>query len=412
MNKIPVVRIACIYLMGSFACSLAWAGPPANQALTHCMVFNGTDNRIHANVTVLVEGSKVSAILAPQEPVPDGYDIIDCEGNYLMPGLFDVHTHLDSIEAAKRALESGVTTVRSASVPAYQDVGLRELVKAGGLAGPDMVAAGVYVTPNLEGTILADPRLAGLSGGVTTDEELQLVVEVNFDRGVDVIKTRATERAGLATTDPREQVYTRHQLEVIVAAAAKHDLAVMAHAHGDEGALAAVQAGVRSIEHGTYLSDSTLQLMKEQGTWFVPTYITMLEMNEEQYEGALRLRGSHMVPQLERAIRAAHRLGVRVATGADNYYDIKSINRISLEVMYLSHFGFSNFEALQAATVSSAELLKLDQKTGRIAPGYEADLILLPANPLDDIMALQDVLLVMSNGQVAMKRIPFGLTDP
>jgi len=376
------------------------------------MLFNGTENRIHENVTVLVEGSRVAAILQAKESIPVGYDIIDCEGNYLMPGLFDVHTHLDTIEAAQRALESGVTTVRSASVPAYQDVGLRELVKAGGLAGPDMVAAGVYVTPSLEGTILADPRLAGLSEGVTTDDELRLVVKVNIDRGVDVIKTRGTERAGLAHTDPREQVYTRHQLEVIVAAAAEHDVPVMAHAHGDEGALAAVQAGVRSIEHGTYLSEGTLQLMKDRGTWFVPTYITMLEMNEEQYEGALRLRGSHMVPQLEQAIRTAHRLGVRFATGADNYYDIKSINRISLEVMYLTRFGLSNFEALQAATVSSAELLKLDQQTGRIEPGYEADLILVPGNPLENIMALQDVLLVMSNGQVALKRIPFALTSP
>jgi imidazolonepropionase-like amidohydrolase len=166
------------------------------------MLFNGTENRIRENVTVLVEGTRVAAVLQANEPTPVDYDIIDCEGNYLMPGLFDVHTHLDSIEAAQRALESGVTTVRSASVPAYQDVGLRELVKTGGLAGPDMVAAGVYVTPNLEGTILADPRLAVLSGGVNTDDELRLVVKVNIDRGVDVIKTRGTERAGLAHTDP------------------------------------------------------------------------------------------------------------------------------------------------------------------------------------------------------------------
>ncbi|MGH8035198.1 MAG: amidohydrolase family protein, partial [Lysobacterales bacterium] len=374
-------------------------------------VFNGTENLIHEDLTVLVRGSRIEGINASAEPIPRDFDVIDCEGDFLMPGLFDVHTHLDTIEAAQRALESGVTTVRSASVPAYQDIGLRELVKAGSLAGPDMVAAGVYVTPNLEDSILADPRLAGLSEGVNTDEELRLLVSVNIGRGVDVIKTRGTERAGRADTDPRLQVYTRHQLEVIVKAAAEHDIPVMVHAHGDEGALAAVQAGARSIEHGTYLSEKTLQLMKDKGTWFVPTYITMLEMNEEQYEGALRLRGSHMVPQLERAIRAAHRLGVHFATGADSYYDIKSINRISLEVMYLTRFGLSNFEALQAATVSSAELLKVEKNTGRIAPGYEADMILLPANPLEDIMALQDVLLVMSNGQIAMKRIPLAKPD-
>jgi imidazolonepropionase-like amidohydrolase len=235
------------------------------------------------------------------------------------------------------------------------------------------------------------------------------VVQVNAERGVDVIKTRGTERAGRPDTDPREQVYTQRQLEIIVDEAAQHGLPVMVHAHGDEGARAAVEAGARSIEHGTYLSEETLGLMKERGTWFVPTLITMIEMNEEQYDHVLRLRGAHMVPRLEQAIRDAHRLGVKFATGADNYYDNESINRISLEVWHLVRLGLSPFEALQAATVSSAELLGLGDRTGRIAPGYEADLILLPGNPLEDVRALQDVLLVISNGQVALKRIPFGL---
>lgn len=388
--------------------SLSVSAHASNYALVNCQLFNGFENRIIADSTVLVSGKKIKAVLVADEPLPAEFETIDCEGNYLMPGLIDVHTHLDTLEAAKRALDSGVTTVRSASVPAFQDVGLRELVKSGALPGPDMVAAGVYVTPDLDESILADPRLAGLIGGVNSDEELRLLVNVNIDRGVDVIKTRGTERAGRADTDPRQQVYSRRQLEVIVAEASKHDIPVMVHAHGDEGALAAVQAGARSIEHGTYLSEQTLELMRENGTWFVPTYITMLEMNEEQYDSVLRMRGSHMVPRLEQAIRIAHRLGVKFATGADNYYDAQSINRISLEVMYLVKFGLSPFEALLAATTSSAELLKLDQQTGRIAPGFEADLILLPANPLEDIMALQDVLLVMSNGQLALKRIPFG----
>jgi len=294
-------------------------------------------------------------------------------------------------------------------VPAFQDVGLREMVRAGALPGPDVIAAGVYVTPHLEDSIMADPRLAGLFGGVTSEEALRQVVRVNADRGVDVIKTRGTERAGRSDTDPREQVYTQEQLKIVVDEAAKHGLAVQVHAHGDEGARAAVEAGARSIEHGTYLSDSTLRLMREKGVWFVPTLITMMEMNEEQYDHVLRLRGSHMVPRLEQAIRDAHRLGVKFATGADNYYDEQSINRVSLEVMHLVRLGLSPFEALQAATVSSAELLGLADRTGRIEAGFEADLVLVPGNPLEDVMALQDVLMVISNGRVALKRIPFGL---
>ena len=151
--------------------------------------------------------------------------------------------------------------------------------------------------------------------------------------------------------------------------------------------------------------------MKERGTWFVPTWVTMNEMNEEQYDHVLRLRGKHMVPQLEKAIREAHAIGVKIATGADNYYDNESINRISLEVERFVQLGMSNFEALQTATVSSAELLQMQDRTGRIATGYEADLILVPANPLTNIEALQDVLLVMSNGRIALQRIPFAVSD-
>jgi imidazolonepropionase-like amidohydrolase len=151
--------------------------------------------------------------------------------------------------------------------------------------------------------------------------------------------------------------------------------------------------------------------MAERGTWLVPTFVTMDELNEEQYDHVLRLRGKHMLPHLERAIRQAHRIGVPIATGADNYYDDRSINRISIEVEHFVRLGMSNFEALQTATVSSAALLRMEDSTGRIAEGYEADLILVPGNPLDDVAVLQDVLLVLSNGQVAVKRIPFGVSD-
>ena len=391
-------------------CSVASA-ESGSYALTNANLFNGVDNRIFSDVTVLIEDGKIKAIVDGDKAIDSAFELIGVENNFLLPGLIDAHTHVDKLEQAQRALASGTTTLRSAGVPAFQDVALRELVRAGRVAGPDIVAAGVYVTPDLGDTVLADPRLSAVDDTVDTDDELRLLVNVNADRGVDVIKTRGTQRAGLPNTDPRQQVYTERQLGVIVDAAAQRGLSVMVHAHGDEGARAAVLAGARSIEHGSYLSDETLALMKERGTWFVPTYVTMDEMNEEQYDHVLRLRGRYMVPQLERAIRAAIALDVRIATGADNYYDNESINRISVEVEQLTALGMSNFDALQAATVSAAELLHLQEQTGRIVPGYEADLILVPANPLTNIEALQDVLLVMSNGELALRRIPFAVTD-
>jgi imidazolonepropionase-like amidohydrolase len=387
------------------------AAQSADYALINANLFNGIDDKIFADVVVFVEDGKIAKISDADVPISSKYTIVDLEGYFLMPGMFDVHTHISTLEQAQRALASGVTTIRNASVTAFQDVAIRELVRARRIPGPDVVAAGVYVTPNLGETVLADPRLSAIDGAVDTDEELRLLVDINADRGVDVIKTRGTQRAGLPNTDPRQQVYTERQLRVVVDAAAKHGMSVMVHAHGDEGARAAVLAGARSIEHGTYLSTETLTLMKERGTWFVPTWVTMNEMNEEQYDHVLRLRGKTMVPQLEKAIREAHAMGVKIATGADNYYDNESINRISLEVERFVQLGMSNFEALQTATISSAELLKLEEQTGRIAQGYEADMILVPTNPLTNIEALQDVLIVMSNGQITLQRIPFTVTE-
>lgn len=400
------MTVACL-LLGILSVSLAHGATEKAYALTNSNIFNGVDKRIISGKTLLVHNGIIERIIDAGDDVPVDYTVVDCEGNYLMPGLIDVHTHVDNMENARRALDSGVTTLRTAGVPAYQDVALAALSRAGKIAGPDVVAAGIYVTPNLEDSILADPRLVSLADGVHSDDDLRLLVRINLERGATVIKTRGTERAGRADTDPREQTYTRHQLEVVVEEANKGGVPVMVHAHGDEGARAAVLAGAASIEHGSYLELETLQLMKARGTYLVPTYITMLEMLEEQYEGALRVRGMYMVPRLEKVIQMAHELGVNIATGADNYYDKQSVNRISLEVWHLARLGLTPFEALQAATVNSADLLKLGDRTGRIDTGYEADMILVPSNPLEDVSALQDILLVMSNGRIAVKRIPF-----
>lgn len=400
-------RLTHYLLLSMTLVAVAHSDGGQDYALTNIHIFNGIDNQIFPDKTVLVRDGIIESIINAGDSVPKGYTEVDGEGYFLMPGLFDVHTHVDSMENARRALESGVTTLRTAGVPGYQDVALAALSKAGKVAGPDVVAAGVYVTPDLAESILADPRLAILADGVQSDEALRHLVRVNIDRGATVIKTRGTERAGRADTDPREQTYTQHQLEVVVDEATKGGVPVMVHAHGDEGARAAVLAGASSIEHGSYLEVETLELMKARGTFLVPTYITMLEMLEQEYEGVLRVRGMYMVPRLENVIRMAHQLNVSIATGADNYYDEQSVNRISLEVWHLSRLGLSPFEALQAATVNSARLLNLGDRTGRISEGYEADMILVPSNPLEDLAALQDILLVMSNGRIAMKRIPF-----
>lgn len=390
------------------------AQSPAQSAtlvLTHANLIDGTQGAFATNAAIVVRDGKIADIVTGAYTPPQGAEIIDVHGRWLLPGLIDAHTHIASLANAKRALESGVTTIRSASVPAFQDVALREAAHAGVIAGPDVLATGVFVSPDLGETILADPRLVRFRNGVTTEEALRSVVRINLDHGVDFIKTRGTERAGLPNTDPRKQSYTEEQLRWIVDEASKKNVPVMAHAHGDEGAYAAVRAGVRSIEHGTFLSDSTLRLMKERGTYLVPTYITVVDLTEPggDYEDPiLTLRGRFMLPVLGETVRRAHRMGIPIATGGDTEYGPNSLSRISGEAGYLVQLGLTPLEAIRSATSVSADLLGMGNRIGALKKGYEADLIVVDANPLEDIRALADVLVVVSNGRVALNRTPFG----
>jgi imidazolonepropionase-like amidohydrolase len=273
------------------------------------------------------------------------------------------------------------------------------------------VAAGIFVSPRLgEDDVLADPELAPLRSGVDTPEKARQLVRINLAHGVDVVKTRGTERAGLAGTDPRQQSYSEEVLRAIVEEAAKKDVPVEAHAHGEEGALAAVRAGVRSIEHGTYLSDETLQLMKQKGTWLVPTYATVVDLVEpggDYDEPALRLRGLHMLPRLGDTVKRAYRIGVKLATGADTGYGPSSLTRIAHEVKAFVELGLPPIDAIRAATTSAAELLRLESRTGAIEAGFEADFIAVEGNPLENVGVLQDPLLIVSNGFVVVDRLDF-----
>ena len=378
---------------------------------THANVIDGVTQHVLEDATVIVRDGRIESIQTEATTLPEDAEVIDLEGRYLLPGYIDAHAHVASLASAECALASGVTTMRSANTSAYQDVALREMVREGVLIGPEILAAGTFVTPNLGERILADPRLARLHGGVNTEEELRYLVQINLDRGADVIKTRATERAGLPDTDPRKQVYTEAQLRIIVDEAAKGGAPVLVHAHGDEGALAAVRAGVRSIEHGTYLTDETLRLMKEQGTFLVPTYTIVLDLIESggDYDApVLRIRGQHMHPRLADAVRKAHALGIPIAASTDSGYGPESLARVGAEMTHFVELGMTPFEALQAATTVAADLLNVADRTGRIEAGYEADLVVVNDNPLEDIRVVQDVVLVMSNGRMGINRLPFG----
>ena len=408
MKLIPVVA-AFALAVGK----LSAQQPPASTeplALTHANIVNVRDGRVAANQTIVLRGGRIESIGSGD--APSGVKVLDLRGKYVLPGLIDAHTHADNFAAFKRALESGVTTVRSAGVSNYADIGWHKLVAKGAVVGPDILTAGYHVRPRIaDEAFLSDPEYSDLMSGVNTIDKIRRAVQMNLSHGVDWIKILATDRAGTADTDPRRQVYTEEEIRVIVQEAAAKNVPVEAHAHGDEGAMAAVKAGVRSIEHGTYLSDATLQLMKEKGTYFDPTYTTVIDLHESggDYDvPALRIRGEHMLPRIREAVQHAHKMGVKIVTGGDTGYGPESLTRIGQEVTHFVELGFSPLEAIQSATTVGAELLRLEKSIGAVEAGYEADLIAVERNPLEHVETLQDPLLVISNGRVGLDRLNFG----
>ena len=401
------LRDTCLVL-AALAGSLASAEEPF--ALIHGRIVDVESGSVAEGDVIIVRDGRIESVAGA---VPEGMRSVDLGGRYVIPGLIDAHVHISNLAAARRALESGVTTARSAGVAWYADVGLAKLVQQGVIAGPELVPAGYHVRPRLaEAAFIGDPDLAPLRDGIDTEEEVRRMVRANLERGARFVKVLATERAGLPDTDPRRPVFDEELLRAAVEEAAKAGVPVQAHAHGDEGARAAVIAGVKSIEHGTYLSEATLELMKERGTYLVPTYSIVTDLMEPggDYDIAfLQVRGRHMLPRLAEVIRTAHRLGVPIVTGVDTGYGPESVTRIGHEIEDLASLGLSPAEALAAATTTAARLIDRSDSLGRIAPGFEADLVVLAGNPLEDVGRVQDVLLVVSNGLIAVDRL--GLAD-
>jgi imidazolonepropionase-like amidohydrolase len=380
--------------------------------LTNANLIDGITAEVKRGQTIVIENGKIEAIKTDMANIPEDATVIDASGYYVLPGLIDAHAHVSTLENARRALTYGTTTIRSASVGSYADVSLQRLVQEGKIAGPEIIPAGVFVQPDLGESILADPALADLHDGVESEEALRRLVRINIENGVQVIKTRSAERAGSPETDPRKQVYTERQLSIIVDEAAKSDLPVMAHAHG--AVLEAAKAGVVSIEHGTYASEDALQMMKEKGTYLVPTYSTVIDLTEPggDYDHPVTtIRGQYMLPQMEKMLKMAMDMGVNIAASTDSGYGPESINRVATEAVNFVELGMEPAAAIRSATSGAAELLRISDRTGSIEAGKEADLILVYGNPLEDIRALQDVIMVISNGEVANSRLPFGVSE-
>lgn len=319
---------------------------------------------------------------------PSGVPVLRAHGQWILPGLVDAHIHLNTATEARDAVLKGATSARSGSTNFYQDVAVRELARQVPERAPRLRAAGIFVTPDLGDTILADPDLAPLArlrDGVRSTEALRRVVEVNLARGADTIKTRVNERAGLPEQDPLVQVYDHEQLSTIVAAARRGGKGVLCHSYSEKGCHEAVTAGIRSLEHGAFVGERTLREMRRRGTYFTPT-LTAIAGLAESSDPVLAERGRTYLPVLKRAVLAAHELGVPLAAGTDSSGG--TVDPIGREVELMHAAGLSALDAIRTATTGAARLLGLGSTAGRLARGFAGDVLVVNDDPLADLGVL------------------------
>ncbi|GMT99263.1 amidohydrolase family protein [Corallococcus caeni] len=421
-------------LFGSLLLSLSSsaAAPARVQVLKAARLFDAKAGKVITPGVVVVSEGRVVGV-GPKAPVPEGASVVDLGDATLLPGFMDAHTHLtvepgpdwrkdlvdsfqrtipeqtlDTLPWARATLMAGFTTVRNLGAEDFIDIGLRNAIARGNVVGPRILAA----TSSLSSTgghcdygnsfrkgLLAHDASPGVADG---PDALRAKVRENVKYGADVIKVCATGGVMSLNADPDAPQLTQAELDAVVDEAHAHRRKVAAHAHGAEGAKRAIRAGVDSIEHGTLMDDEGVALMKQKGTWYVPTALAFFGVKELADQGKLppdtvaKLRA--VDKRREHVLRKAISLGVRIAFGTDA--GVFEHGRNAQEFALLVEAGLSPAEALRTATVNAAELLGVADKLGTLEPGKLADVVAVPGDPLKDIRVTQKVFFVMKEGVI------------
>jgi imidazolonepropionase-like amidohydrolase len=383
--------------------------------LEHANVVNPMNDQPLLDQTVVLSGGKIQSISSDPAATMLG-ERIDLKGAWLLPGLIDAHIHPLSIAGARRMLSHGVTTGRSMFAWNYADVGLRALHNRGDADIPNILASGypvlarpVLFDPDITALFLDHPSLDDLRGtGSIGPEGARRIVRANAERHVDWIKVFANERAGIPETEPSTRNLDDEELEAAVQEATRLGLPAAAHAYSDEGVSSAVKAGVRSIEHGSLITEPTLKLMRDRGVFFVPTLSPFrmdLSPSAPPEVQSIRPRILRMLENGRQAVLTARRLGILVVAGADTGYDEGETTVID-EIVELAAAGLSNLEAIGSATSVAADCLKISTAKGTLNPGMDADLVAYADNPVKDLAALRNPVLIINGGKVFLNKLP------
>ncbi|QBB69987.1 amidohydrolase family protein [Pseudolysobacter antarcticus] len=423
-----------VSLAALFASATAGA---AERTIFYCSNLLDIDTgKMLGETTIITEGKLIMEVrpghMKEEDATKMATNIHNTPGLTCLPGLIDSHTHLTgetsptgytdqfrwniadyairSTVYAQRTLQAGFTTVRNLGDGDNASISLRNAINAGIVPGPRIFTAGGAIgstgghadgTDGYRADLQGDPHAK--DGIINGADEAWKAVRQHYKDGADLIKIMPSGGVLDESASVDNAQMTIEEIKAVVAAAHDYGFTVAAHAHGAEAIRRAVIGGVDSIEHGTFMDDADMKLMKEHGTWYVPTIIAGKYVEEKAkipgyYPAQVAAKAAQVGPMIQATAGRAYKAGVKIAFGTDAAVYPHGEN--AREFVYMVDAGMPPLYVLQAATTHAAELLHKSDKLGRIKAGYFADVIAVKGNPLDDIKLMQKVSFVMKDGKI------------
>ena len=424
IRKFKWFMFSCVFLFTCFDVD--------SKTLIHAgKLIDGKSDRVQSRISIVVDGNTIADIQEGFISSNNFENYIDLRNHTVLPGLMDMHVHfggeylskaesplkvereMEAILATQHALvtfKSGFTTVRQVGDSGLVAISLRDAINAGKVIGPRIFAAGKTIATTgghadpTNGKALDDYAYPLPEQGVVNGPyEVYTAVRQRYKDGADGIKITVTGGVLSPAKSGDNPQFTQEEVDAVVSAAKDYGMWVAVHAHGAEGMKRAIKAGVDSIEHGTFMDDEAMDLMIENGTYYVPTISAGVWVAEKSkidnfFPEIVRPKAASVGPQISGTFKKAHKRGVKIAFGTDAGVQKHGTNW--KEFVYMVENGMSEMKAIQSATMETAKLLRIEDKLGSIEEGKLADMIAVKGNPLDDISILENIEVIIKDGVV------------